>query len=129
MFVKANLKLKRTPGPQTKLFEHFYYRYINYIYYCCKLKKTVFSSNFNYGNNNVKHIKTLNIKDISCNNRLNINDNENIHINSTNNSVDYNNQRITRSIAKMIKENLEQVSDNCAKSISKIHNNITINKY
>ena len=85
--------------------------------------------NFNYGNNNVKHIKTLNIKDISYNDNFNINDNENIHINSTNNSVDYNNQRITRSISKMIKENLEQVSDNSAKSISKMHNNKTINKY
>ena len=29
----------------------------------------------------------------------------------------------------MIKENLEQVSDNRAKSISKMHNNNTINKY
>ena len=87
------------------------------------------SKNFNYGNNNVKHIKTLNIKDISYNDNFNINYNENIHINSTNNSVDYNNQRITRSISKMIKENLEQVSDNSAKSISKMHNNKTINKY
>ena len=77
------------------------------------------SKNFNYGNNNVKHIKTLNIKDISYNDNFNINDNENIDINNTNNNVDYNNQRITRSISKMIKENLEQVSDNSAKSITK----------
>ena len=44
----------------------------------------------------------------------------------SNNNVDYNNQRITRSIAKMIKENIEQVIDNRAKS--KMHNINTINK-
>ena len=67
------------------------------------------SSNRNYCNNNEKPIKTLNIKDISCNDNFNSNDNENIEINNTNNSVDFNNHRITRSIAKIIKENLEQV--------------------
>ena len=43
-------------------------------------------------------------------------------------SVYYNNQCITRSIAKTMKENLEQIGDNQAKSISKMHNNNLINK-
>ena len=85
------------------------------------------SSNHNYGNNNEQSIKTLNIKDIRCNNNCKSNDNENTETNNTINSVDYNNQRITRSIAKIIKENLEQVSNNRTKSI--MHNNNTINKH
>ena len=69
------------------------------------------NDNENWNNNtnnsvdyNKKPIKTLNIKDISSNDIFKINDNENIEINNTNSSVDCNNQRITKSIAKITKK-------------------------
>ena len=70
----------------------------------------------NCSSNNKKPFKTLNLKDISCNNCFKSNDNDNIDLNSSNNSVYfYKNKCIFRSIAKIIKESLEQVNDNCSK--------------